>query len=116
MNKTIPLSRRAFLHQGALVMTGALLGGERAFAISTKPLFQVGLLTDIHYADIPSKGSRLYRESLSKIKECVTRFNKAGAALAVNLGDLIDAADTVEKEIGHLKVVETEYAKFKGKR
>lgn len=99
-------------------MTGALLGAAatETVALSAKPVFQVGLLTDIHYADIPAKGTRFYRESLAKIRECVSCFNQAGAALAVEVGDLIDAGETLEKEIGHLQMVEAEYAKFKGKR
>lgn len=80
------------------------------------PALRLGLLTDPHYADIPPKGKRHYRESLGKVRAAVERFNEAKADFVVELGDFIDEAATAEGEIAHLKTVEAEFAKFRGPR
>jgi len=56
----------------------------------------MGLVTDLHYADKPAAGSRHYRESLGKIVEAGEQFEKDKPDFIVELGDLIDAADSVE--------------------
>ncbi len=109
------LSRRAFLQRGALVMTG-VAAGANAWAAAGKPVFQFGLVTDVHFADREPNGTRYYRESQGKMREAIAGFNRAKAAFLIHLGDLIDAADTVEGEIGHLKTMEKELAQFSGKR
>ena len=81
-----------------------------------QPALRIGLLTDLHYADRAPQGTRHYRETIPKLREAVERFNEARLDFAVELGDLIDEADTVEGEIGHLKTIEREFAKFKGGR
>jgi predicted phosphodiesterase len=110
-------TRRAFLRRGALVMTAAT-GITHALAAdaAAAPALRIGLLTDLHYADIPPKGKRHYRESLGKVRAAVERFNEAKADFAVELGDFIDEATTVEGEIAHLKTIEAEFAKFRGPR
>lgn len=111
------LGRRAFLRHGSLLLTGAAgLTGAHAAAEAEKPALRIGLLTDAHYADIPAKGKRHYRESLAKVRAAVTRFNEAKADFAVELGDFIDEAPTVEGELAHLKTIEAEFAKFQGDR
>jgi alkaline phosphatase len=77
---------------------------------------RIGLLTDAHYADIPAKGKRHYRDSLAKVRVAVAQFNEGKADFAVELGDFIDEAATVEGEIAHLKTIEAEFAKFRGTR
>jgi alkaline phosphatase len=81
-----------------------------------KPLVRAGLVTDIHYGDKDAAGNRYYRESLAKMRECVDRFNEAGADLALELGDYIDAADTVEEESEFLTTLDSEFKRFKGQR
>ena len=77
---------------------------------------RIGLLTDSHYADREANINRYYREALGKIGESIDRFNEAGADFVIQLGDFIDAADSVEEEIGHLQAIESEYARFQGPR
>jgi alkaline phosphatase len=93
----------------------SLASPQAADSVST-PALRIGLLTDPHYADIPAKGKRHYRESLRKVSAAVERFNEAKADFAVELGDFIDEATTVEGEIAHLKTIEAEFAKFRGPR
>jgi alkaline phosphatase len=110
------------LRDGALLLAGATFGGARASLAwaaeegEAKPQLRVGLLTDVHYGDLPPRGTRYYRQSLDKVREAVARFNEERAELAFELGDLIDAAKDAKAEIGHLRAIEAEYARFRGKR
>ncbi len=113
------IDRRAFLRDGALLLTGAAIASQtdRLWAdTAAPPALRIGLLTDCHYADRDARGSRIYRESLSKIEEAVGVFNDQGAKLAVELGDFIDAAPEVATELGYLKAIEAKYAQFRGVR
>jgi alkaline phosphatase len=67
-------------------------------------------LTDLHYADKPAAGTRYYRETLGKLAEAATRFEREEPAFAVELGDLIDAADSVEAEQRYLATVDRGFA------
>ena len=118
MSAATVLSRRAFIQQGTLVLGAAAFGGtlRPGLAALPPPALRFGLLTDVHYADLPSSKTRCYRESLEKTRTAVAAFNAAKTDFAIELGDLIDAAPTVAGEIGHLKTIEAEYAKFSGDR
>src|SRR5690606_22029127 len=115
-------SRRAFLRNGSFLLAGGAMGGVRASeALSAergeaRPRLQVGLLTDVHYADRAPAGNRFYRESLGKLREAIQRFNQEQIAVAFELGDFIDAAPDAETEIGYLRTIEAEYARFAGRR
>src|SRR5690606_9525269 len=93
--------RRVFLRNGSLILASAAAAsvtqtqawGEDAAA---QPQLRVGLMTDIHYADRQPAGSRYYRQSLSKLREAVAKFNEEKVPLAFELGDFIDAAPEVE--------------------
>jgi len=110
-------SRRAFLRRSALFLPGVMGFAAAAQAADPEPpALRVGMMTDVHYADRAAGGSRHYRDSLAKMREAVDRFNDAGATLAVELGDYIDAAPDVETELGFLKRIDAEFARFRGKR
>lgn len=108
-NQALRPDRRAFLQDGTLLLTaaatadpGSLLAGQDSERL------RVGLLTDLHHADKPAAGSRHYRETLAKLSEAATRFESDQIDLLVELGDLIDAADSVETELRYLKTVNRE--------
>ena len=106
------LSRRAFLQNSTLCLAG-LGGGNMLSAESdAKPLLRVGLMTDLHYADKPPTKTRFYREALAKLDEAVEVMNREKPALVVELGDFIDQADSVEKEIEWLKTMESHFARL----
>lgn len=115
-------SRRAILKRGALILAGTAVarsswGGTCVAAHEkVKHQLRIGLLTDCHFADKEPVASRHYRDSLFKIKEAVSKFTRSGATFAVELGDFIDAAKDAETEIGYLKTVEREFAKFEKDR
>ena len=102
-NLPLSQSRRSFFRKGALW----LVGGSTLLAQDGKPngdpLLRVGLITDLHYADKDPKGTRHYRETLGKLEEAGTFYEKHRPDFVVELGDLIDAADSVETELGYLK-------------
>lgn len=115
--------RRAFCRHGALWMFGVAgvnlnlasgLGAEDSAAAS--PAVRLGLLADVHFADIPSAMNRYYRDSLVKVRTAVERFNAAKLDDLVFLGDLVDTAWDVKAEIGFVKTIDAELQKFKGDR
>ncbi len=131
----ISLSRRAFLQHGSLVLSTAGLyasgvgsifaqdpqppGGASPPALAAtggqpvpKPDLRIAVLTDPHYADLPPQGTRYYRESLAKVREAIGVFVDRQADILVEVGDLIDTADTLEGEINNLKTIEPELDKF----
>lgn len=49
-----------------------------------------GVIADIQYCDCDTRGSRFYRNSLSKLENCVNDLNQQKVEFTVNLGDLVD--------------------------
>ena len=93
--------RRSFLHDGSLFLlaagTGvATLSDTIHAAEEAAPELRFGVITDLHYADKPTAGSRHYRETLAKLADARVRFAQANPEFVVELGDFIDAADSVE--------------------
>lgn len=111
------LSRRAFIHDGSLLLAAA---GLTTAGLATSPLLandpqaaaelRIGLVTDLHYADRPPAGSRFYRETPSKLAEAADAFRAARPNFIVELGDFIDAADTVAEETGYLRKIHQDFA------
>lgn len=63
---------------------------DRTGVDRTLPILRFGIVSDAHYANAPSRGSRHYRLSLSKMTECVARLNALKVDFLVQLGDLKD--------------------------
>ena len=92
------VGRRAFIHRGVLVLTSAGMTSYPT-ALAEKPAtLTIGMVTDLHHADKPPAGSRHYRETLGKFAEASEKFVAEKPDFVVELGDLIDAADTVETD------------------
>jgi alkaline phosphatase len=113
--------RRQFLKQailGSAVGSAGLLARARNVCgeeNGPRP-FSFGLVTDIHYADADSKGTRHYRDSMGKLTRAIESFNKLGVSFAVELGDLVDAGPTKAEELGYLLAADALYATFRGPR
>jgi len=99
------VSRRAFLHGSALVLTSNTIVGSAFADEEPDDALKVGLITDLHYADKPPAGSRHYRETETKLAEAGQKLSSEKPAFIVELGDLIDAADDVGTELSWLKRV-----------
>lgn len=107
---TARLCRRAFVQQGTLVLATTSLWAHELFAADAKPVLRIGLLTDLHYADKTPAGTRHYRETLDKFEEAALEFERAQTDFTVELGDFIDAADSVEVEQRYLKTMNQQFA------
>jgi predicted phosphodiesterase len=103
--------RRRFLKMtGATTLT--LATGLRAASISGEPL-RIGLISDVHYADLDIAGTRHYRDSISKVRQAVEVFNRSELDLVVCLGDMIDSGKTVAVEYAHLETIFKEFQALK---
>ena len=104
------LSRRAFLKNGVLVLSSSAVIPGPAIGGDKTPALQIGLVTDLHYADKPPAGTRHYRETPAKLAEAAAEFSKNKPAFLVELGDFIDAADSVKTELGYLKKINRDFS------
>ena len=107
-----PFGRRAFLTNGTLTLAAASVCPRALVGNQFKPKLSIGLITDLHYADKPPAGSRHYRESLAKLDAAAAQFQKHQISVLIELGDLIDAAETVEKERTYLKTINQKFSKI----
>lgn len=115
--ESVEFGRRAFLKGGSLFLLGAGVSPATVFAgDAAKRSVRIGLIADLHYADKPPAGSRHYRETPEKLAEAAHRFRKAKPDFVVELGDLIDAADSVKAELGYLKRINRDFAAISKKR
>lgn len=113
------LSRRSFVRNGSLYLLGAGVGlanVSEALADEAGRKVRLGLITDLHYADKPPAGSRHYRETLRKLEEAGTQFEKSQPDHLVELGDFIDAADSVQTEKKYLAKIHKAFAALPGKK
>lgn len=104
------VGRRAFLQNGTLLLAATGLVPRSLVAKEDQGLLRFGLITDLHHADKPSAGTRHYRQTLGKLAEAAKQFEQDRTSFLVELGDLIDAADTVETELRYLKTVNREFS------
>lgn len=110
-------SRRTFLHDGSVLLLGAGIASTSVASLladESQRRVRIGMVTDLHYADKPPAGTRHYRESLAKLKEAAEQFQKDKPDFIVELGDLIDAADSVEAEKKYLATINKEFAALPG--
>lgn len=108
------ISRRAFVRDGSLLLSAATLSTSASSALAddfSDPL-KIGLVTDLHYADKPPAGTRHYRDTPAKLATAAKEFAKNRPDFVVELGDLIDAADSVETELGYLDRINRDFSKI----
>lgn len=109
-NNQVRLGRRAFLNNGTLVLAAASLDSAKLLAADDAPRLRVGLVTDLHYADKAPVGTRHYRETLAKLEEATGKFEHDKPSFLVELGDLIDAADSVDVEQSYLNTINRQFS------
>lgn len=110
------LGRRSFLNESALLLAAASVTGGASASADDRPGLRFGLITDLHYADKPPAGSRHYRETPAKLAEAAEVFRGESLDFLVELGDLIDAADSVEVELGYLDRIDRDFAAIADRR
>lgn len=110
----LQIGRRAFLKNGTLFLSGGVaslsLTSPSTGAESRVSAVRFGLVTDLHFADKPAAGSRYYRETPAKLAAAAKQFSGEKLNFVAELGDLIDAADSVEQELGFLKRINRDFA------
>lgn len=119
-HEAIALGRRAFLKQGSLFALGANLGLLAARDLLAgqvdAPSVRFGVVTDLHHADKPAAGTRFYRETAGKLAEASGQFAQDKPSFVVELGDFIDAAPSVEVELGYLQQIQRQFSKTADQR
>lgn len=79
-----------------------------------KQTVRFGWLTDLHYADMPAGGSRIYRDSINKAVQCVELCNAQTVDFVVEGGDLKDEGPDAAATLSYLQTIEAEIRKFDG--
>lgn len=102
-------NRRAFLCNGSLFLAASSAVAGHAGRQPQRSL-RLGIVTDLHYADKPSAGSRHYRKTLRKLDEASAQFERETPDAIIELGDLIDAADSVATERKYLATVNAKFS------
>jgi hypothetical protein len=75
-----------------------------------------GIVTDIHYADAPPGGSRIYRDGLAKLKQATAQFNSMSTDFVIELGDFKDTDQNEANTLGYIDDIEKGLAEFDGPR
>ncbi len=104
------IGRRSFVRDGILVLGSVAAGSAKLLGNTQPEQLQFALVTDLHYADKPSAGTRHYRQTLDKLQEAAEQYARDKPTFIVELGDLIDAADSVETELAYLATINREFS------
>ncbi len=109
-------NRREFLLQSAAVLTPLAIPISGQGGALSEPVSRIGLITDLHFADKSPAINRYYRESLLKLREAGEVYRDLKVSHVVELGDLVDAADSVATELGYLSTIHRELQKIPGNK
>jgi alkaline phosphatase len=116
-------TRRDFLKASAGLLAATALAPfsccpPRLFNPPVSHRARFGMVTDIHYADTETRGSRHYRESTGKLNECVELMNQEKVDFLIELGDFKDQDEPPMESLTlrYLRTIEETFAKFPGPR
>ncbi len=87
-----------------------------AAAAKDAPALRFGVVTDIHHADKDPAANRHYRMARARLEEAVDTFNEQGVRFAVELGDFIDDAPVLAREVGYVHEIDAVFRQFEGSR
>jgi predicted phosphodiesterase len=114
------ITRRAFLKASAATLAGMAVTPLSCTQWKTpgrrRGTARFGIVTDSHYADADTVGSRYYRHSLDKLTECAELMNAQKVDFLVELGDFKDQNNppVEQRTLTYLRTVEKIFQKFKG--
>jgi predicted phosphodiesterase len=114
------ITRRVFLKASAATLGGLIVAPLSCTQQTTlgrrRGTARFGIVTDSHYADADTIGSRYYRHSLDKLTECVELMNAQKVDFLVELGDFKDQNNppVEQRTITYLRAVEKVFQKFNG--
>jgi predicted phosphodiesterase len=114
------ITRRVFLKSTVASLAGLTLLPLSCSlnSASSAKLHRVrfGIVTDCHYADANTLGTRYYRESLDKLNECVSLMNSERVDFLIELGDIKDqnSPPVEQKTLSYLQAIEKVFQRFNG--
>jgi len=118
LNRKWIVTRRDFLKISSSAIAGLTVSPLYAFEIKegTGSRIKFGIVTDSHYADTIARHNRYYKESITKMKECVNLMNQVKADFLIELGDFKDKGNppSKEKSLRYLKKIESIFQQFEG--
>src|SRR5690349_14674398 len=111
------IDRRQFLKSAGTSLL-ALRGHSLGAWAKDKPVFTFGIVTDSHYADRETMGTRYYRDSIGKMEEAMGEMNLKKVDFVVHLGDFKDQAEHPNEQstIDFLQRLEKAFAFYRGPR
>jgi predicted phosphodiesterase len=114
------ITRRIFLKASAATLAGLAVAPLSCTHWTTlrrrRGTVRFGIVTDSHYADADTVGSRYYRHSLDKLTECVELMNTQKVDFLIELGDFKDQNNppVEQKTITYLRAIEEVFQRFNG--
>ncbi len=84
----------------SVCMAAILLGLLGRRGESSEPedaRFSFGVIADIQHADKANVGTRHYRESLDLLKKCVADLGQRKLSFVIELGDIVDGNETLDR-------------------
>jgi len=115
-------TRRDFLKASTAIVAGLSFKASTAYADikndRNKPVIRFGIVTDPHYADADIKGSRYYRDSKTKMKQCVEFMNNEKVDFLIEIGDFKDnsSSQSESSTLEYLSTIEKIFTQFNGPR
>jgi len=109
------ISRRALICHGVsfiaapTFVSGAALDSAEPVNEEDHPKLRIGLVTDLHYADQPPRINRYYRETPAKLAEAAKQFRQEKTDLVIELGDMIDVAESLSAEKALLRRIARDF-------
>jgi alkaline phosphatase len=110
------ITRRDFLKSSIAAGLSASAIGSTLHAAFSNTGIRFGIVTDAHYADADPQFNRYFRESITKMTECVMFMNGQRVDFLIELGDFKDqnTPPVEEKTISYLQTIEGIFKKFSG--
>lgn len=98
-------------------ISGSLSAEERS-GLKETPAAEIsfGVVTDVHYAAIPPRGTRHYSLSLDKLRQALKTFRSRPLAFIIELGDFIDADPDKRNDLAYLQATREVFETFPGPR
>ena len=112
-------TRRQFLRTTAAGVGAAGLlfqGRTLSAADGAAASFSFGLVTDVHYADVPPRIGRHYRDSPEKLRLAIETFNRQKPSFIAELGDFVDAGPGKADDLKYLHAIRKVFEAFQGER
>ena len=99
-----------------LLATGKTAMAEAKGGAKRKRGLRFGILTDTHFSDRATSGTRYYRDSEAKMREAIELFNRSDLDFIIELGDMKDMPKSADpaKTLADLDRIEAIFRQFDG--